>query len=229
MNNEDAKFEAQHKYRTGQRFGSRVVLEDPFYREGPAGQRGTKRQLYAVVGCDCGRRLIVRCSSLPRHEICKACASRIQNTTHGDSKTPLYRCWYAMRHRCESPDDAAFSDYGGRGITVCQEWTEFEVFKNWALANGYRSDLQIDRRDNNRGYSPDNCRFVTSKVNQRNRRNNHLVTAFGETKPVSAWMEDPRCKVARELTLRRRFQRGENPELSITTPSRLARGMASGD
>jgi hypothetical protein len=80
-------------------------------------------------------------------------------------------CWHHMIERCHNQNSSSFPYYGGRGITVCQEWrTDAKAFIDWALANGFKLGLTIDRRENNHGYSPDNCRFVTRAINQQNRR-----------------------------------------------------------
>jgi len=90
--------------------------------------------------------------------------------THGESKTKLYIVWHDMLTRCTSSKSSSFKNYGGRGIFVCNEWGNYLVFKDWALKNGYRKDLQIDRIDNDGNYTPENCRFVTRSFNHTNRR-----------------------------------------------------------
>jgi hypothetical protein len=117
--------------------------------------------------------------------------------THGLSKTKLYYVWRGMIARCRYPSFKYYSYYGGRGIKVCPEWeSDFVAFQTWAMAHGYQAGLQIDRIDNNGDYSPVNCRWVTSTVNARNKRSTHAIPAFGETKSIAAWAEDPRCVVA---------------------------------
>ena len=89
---------------------------------------------------------------------------------HGESKTPLYRRWKAMRERCNSTSAHNYRWYGGRGVTVCKEWdTNFFAFKTWALDNGYSRDMELDRINNDGSYSPENCRWVTKLTNLENR------------------------------------------------------------
>jgi hypothetical protein len=90
------------------------------------------------------------------------------------SYTPFYRRWCDMRARCENPNHCAYKWYGARGITVCDRWQSFDLFKE-DMFDGYAEGLQLDRLDNNGPYAPDNCRWVTSKQNNRNRRSNHFI------------------------------------------------------
>ena len=92
--------------------------------------------------------------------------------------------------RCTNPNSTYFLRYGGRGITVCPEWRTRRNFKEWALSHGYRSDLTIDRIDNDKGYSPDNCRWVTPSQNCNNRSTTHFVTAFGKTQSLTEWSRE---------------------------------------
>lgn len=134
--------------------------------------------------------------------------------------TRLYITWRGMKARCYKPYHKSYRLYGGRGITVCQQWLEsFDCFKEWADANGYEEHLTIDRfPDKNGNYEPSNCRWATWKEQERNRNNNIApITAFGETKPIWDWLEDERCKVSRYVLLLR-IETGRETEWALTAP-----------
>lgn len=97
---------------------------------------------------------------------------------------------FNMIQRCTNPNSTYFPRYGGRGITVCHEWRTRNNFKKWALSHGYRNDLTIDRVDNDKGYSPDNCRWVTPSQNCCNRSTTHFVTAFGKRQSLMEWSRE---------------------------------------
>ena len=119
------------------------------------------------------------------------------NVRHGLYKDhkELFNLWQTMKSRCENPKRENYERYGARGIKVCEEWHEAKNFVEWALNNGYKKGLQLDRIDNNKGYSPENCRFVTATENSRNRRNTKLLTINGETKCVAEWCEQKSVSV----------------------------------
>lgn len=112
------------------------------------------------------------------------------NFKHNMRKSKMYQKWTSMKRRCTNPNSVDFKNYGGRGIAVCEEWNEFEPFMEWSLKNGYDDNLELDRKDNNLGYSPNNCRYVTKRENGSNKRNNHLITINGITKTISQWAEE---------------------------------------
>lgn len=99
----------------------------------------------------------------------------------------IYWAWKAIKQRCNNPKCKAYSNYGGRGIKVCDEWENFSSFLEWALANGYAAGLEIDRVDPNGNYSPNNCRWITCKENINNRRKTIFLTVNGVTRARTEW------------------------------------------
>ena len=108
---------------------------------------------------------------------------------HGMYGTRLYHIWNGLMGRCLNPKNKDYSNYGGRGITVCEEWKKPENFFGWAFLNGYTVDLTLDREDYNKGYSPENCRWITNNEQQRNKRTNRVLSYNGESHCVSEWAE----------------------------------------
>ena len=167
---------------TGMRFGRLTVLSQ-------VGK--TKRGSVWLCQCDCGKTKKVNGAEL-RSGDTQSCgclhkdavtlwASHL-NRKHGESRLPLYSCWRNMVKRCTDSHNRQFPNYGGRGITVCDEWrNSYEEFRDWALQNGYSPNLQIDRIDNDMGYSPINCRFVNKVTNANNKSNNRVETYSGVT------------------------------------------------
>ncbi len=135
---------------------------------------GKNRKRFGMYKCSCGNMSKVITSAVKSGRItkCKECAIRtiaLKNTKHGDTDTRLHRVWLNMRSRCNNPNVAAYSRYGGRGLEVCDEWNDSYIkFSKWAKDNGYTDNLEIDRTNNEEGYSPNNCGFVTRKENMCN-------------------------------------------------------------
>lgn len=111
--------------------------------------------------------------------------------SHGDTGTKLYMAWQNMRARCNRKSAREYNNYGGRGIKVCDEWLHnYEAFKGWAIKNGYSEELTLDRINVDGNYCPENCRWITNKEQQNNKRNNVLYTYNGETKTLAEWSEN---------------------------------------
>lgn len=137
---------------------------------------------------------------------------------HGLSHTRLYATWRGMLSRCDNREDKYFKDYGRRGIAVCSEWKDFENFYTWAIANGYDDSLTIERIDNDKGYSPDNCRWATAKEQSNNRRSNHLLTHRGKIQTLKQWSDELGINYQ---TLQSRIHASGWPiEKALTTPVR---------
>lgn len=109
---------------------------------------------------------------------------------HGLRHTRIYGIWLQMKNRCYNTNTERFKDYGGRGISICEEWrNDFKSFYNWSMSNGYKEGLTIDRINNDGNYEPKNCRWVEIKIQNRNARSNHLITYKNETRCISEWVE----------------------------------------
>lgn len=130
---------------------------------------------YGVFKCTaCGKEIERTISEGKKLRTC-GCVNPLGMLRHGDYDTSLYHRWNGMKQRCSNNKSKDYHGYGERGITVCKEWEEdFVAFKKWAFANGYSDNLQIDRIDNNDGYYPENCRWVTVQTNSTNRRSSKL-------------------------------------------------------
>ena len=172
---------------TGQRFGKLFVV----------GKSDKKKGKYTGAfwecKCDCGNVVIVPGSSLRSGEtrscgcLRKAMVGELKRT-HGMCRTRIYRIWQAMIKRCCSPGYERYSEYGGRGISVCDEWrNDFLSFYNWSMENGYSDELTIDRIEVNGNYEPENCRWATYKEQGNNTRRNHYITFDGETHTMCEW------------------------------------------
>ena len=107
-----------------------------------------------------------------------------------DSNSRLYGIWTNLKRRCLNPNLKEYKYYGGKGVKVCDEWYEWELFKNWALSNGYKEDLTIDRIDVNGNYEPSNCRWVTMDVQANNKSNNKYIAYQGRTQSLADWCKE---------------------------------------
>ena len=170
---------------TGQKFNKLTVIKRV--------ENDKRGEATWLCKCECGNSVKVLGSSL-RKGVTKSCGcykrEKFNNYRHGLCHTRLYNIYKKIIQRVENPNCKEYKWYGGRGISICDEWkNDFMTFYNWAMQNGYADTLSIDRIDNDRGYCPENCRWVSSKEQQRNKRNNHRVTYNGETKCVSEWEE----------------------------------------
>jgi hypothetical protein len=153
---------------TGKRFGRLLVISICEPRKGVT---------YWLCRCDCGKEKEIRGADLKSGKT-NSCGclqlerqSAGRHQTHGlvNKNRRLYKIWKGMKDRCKNKNNPNFHRYGGRGIIVCQEWFNYENFYQWATTNGYADNLTIDRKNNDGGYSPENCRWVTPQENTKNR------------------------------------------------------------
>ncbi len=174
---------------TGEKFGKLTVVK--------LGERRSGRKTYWECICDCGMVKEVRSDALPRINSC-GCVKKEQdkiNLTghymHMDSGTRLYEIWQSLKGRCSNETNTKYLDYGGRGISVCYEWAEsYEVFKEWAIEQGYSSAMTIERINNDGNYEPDNCKWIPFSEQANNRRSTVWITHQGRTQNLKQWCNE---------------------------------------
>lgn len=203
---------------------------------GPSTNDG--RRYFWLFKCACGAEKEIRPGEVLNGGI-KSCGCLFRlaqktnghkNLKHGEclnnhAKSHLYDLWNSIKGRCKYQSNINWKHYGGRGIKVCDEWKDdFVKFRDWALANGYQHGLDIDRINNEMGYSPENCRFVTRTVNTNNTRRNVRVSAFGESKTIAEWSRDGRCLV-RESAFYNRIRKGWPSEIALTLPAKPGKSL----
>lgn len=199
---------------TNIRFGKLIALRI-------VGKNKHNRYLWECL-CDCGNKTIVQSVALSSGNT-KSCgclhSEKLveRNITHNMSKDRLYQRWQAMKRRCYGKNIKRFKDYGGRRIKVCNEWLHsFESFQNWALSNGYKKNLTIERRDVNGNYCPDNCCWITKKSQARNTRKNIYLTINGETKLLIDFAKENNLS---PQLLRQRYHKGVAGEDILNPPN----------
>jgi hypothetical protein len=165
----------KHKDLTGQKFGKVTAITKV-----PTPKNSSNRSARWLCRCDCGKEFVTLSKSIisGRTKTC-GCSAGQHQITHGKTKTPEFVLWQGIKERCANPKHKAYKNYGGRGITVCSRWLDFQNFYD-DMCPRPNKDLQIDRIDNNKGYSKENCRWVSRQENFRNKRNNSIVTLHGK-------------------------------------------------
>ena len=172
----------------GKTFENWTVLEHDI-------ERSVDRKTFYICECKCGTNRSVRADVLRNgRSISCGCLKkemlRERVTTHGMTKTPLHNVWIALKDRCTNPNNQRFKYYGGKGVKVCEEWKhDFQKFYDFAIENGWKKGLTIDRMDNDGDYSPENCHFITNRKQQLNKSNNNRVTINGETLTIKEWCD----------------------------------------
>lgn len=207
-----------YKDLSGERFSRWTVINEAE----PKIERGNRRIRYWNCVCECGTKRAVLERSLVsgvsrscgcyHSDIMKEVGKR--TVTHGMSNSRLYAIYKHMHNRCYNQNDIRYERYGGRGISVVDEWHNFENFMSWAFGNGYADNLSIDRIDLDKDYSPDNCRWATISEQANNKSNNQKYTYNGETHTIAEWariVDMPYKK------LWKRFHVGWSTERALTT------------
>jgi hypothetical protein len=201
---------------TGQRFASLTVTSLDHKKIRP-NKKGTK--LFWKCLCDCGKETVAESSNIANGttKSCGCLKRESYSTTHGETGKRLHTIWICMKGRCYNTSNRAYSDYGGRGIVVCDEWrTSYEDFRDWATANGYDDSLTLDRHpDTNGNYEPGNCRWANWFQQQRNRRDTIMLEFRGQRKSLCDWADE--FGIRRGL-IYERMARGWDVGRAITTP-----------
>lgn len=187
---------------------------------------GTKSQSPLwECSCECGNITTATTRDLTtgHKQSCGCIGSSNHFYIHNGRRTRLYGIWKGMRQRCYNPNNHAYHRYGGRGITVCDEWNnDFVTFRDWALANGYSDNLSIDRKDNNGNYDPSNCRWATQKEQMNNVSYNRKVEWNGEEHTVAEWAEITGLS---QGVIAARLNNGWNIERTLTEISYLGKNQ----
>lgn len=186
-----AELLAERNEMIGKKFGRLTVIEE-------TGERDKHKYKIYKCQCSCGNIIYTNCNSLKSGNTKSCgCLKNEKLTKHGKYYTRLYRIYNNMKNRCCNKKHRDFQYYGGRGVTVCDEWLDdFTTFYDWAMKNGYKDNLTLDRIDVNGDYEPSNCRWTTPKEQANNTRNNVCLTYNGETKTLHQWADTLGLKYA---------------------------------
>lgn len=203
------------KAKIGERFGRLVVLSEARAIVDP--KRGWRVARWLCL-CDCGNKKRVRGGDLNQGKTTSCgCYKRertvITHTKHGKRWTKTYYVWLGMRSRCANPKRVEYKNYGGRGIKVCSRW---DSFSNFLKDMGEQpKGKQLDRINNNGGYSPENCRWATRKQQMRNTRGNRYFTIHGNRKSLSEW-----CEISNQnyMTVWHKLKRGADIKTALQLP-----------
>jgi hypothetical protein len=184
--------------KNGDVFGQWIVIDDTMDSKA--------REKKVLCKCSCGKVSAVYVRNLSSGAS-KSCGHvhQLNFLKHGKTKTRLHEIWLNIRKRCYSPNNTNYPNYGGRGISICKEWGDFETFEKWALDNGYEGLLTIERINVNGNYSPENCTWIPNNEQAKNTRHNIRLEFNGESKILSEWA---RTLSANYTTIRTRYHKG---------------------
>lgn len=192
---------------SGLRFGHLIVIRE--------NGRSSQSNVKWLCKCDCGNEVSVNSSYLiTKHTSSCGCfkkeCSTNRFTTHGQTGTHLYKIWASMIQRCHDRKSKSFKSYGEKGVSVCNEWREFEGFYSWAINNGYKETLSIDRIDCEGNYSPNNCQWIPLSLNREKHRDSIMLNYQGEERPLKTWCD----KLNLPTQTVRRYYRKNGKELT---------------
>lgn len=204
----------QEKDFTGQRFGRLITIK----KIGKHISCGGNTTNIWLCQCDCGNMKKATVSDLTSGYIKSCgCLQTESRFTHHLTNTKLYRVYYSMKMRCYNSNDKAYSNYGGRGIKICEEWlADFLNFYNWSIENGYVEGLTIDRIDVNGDYSPENCRWITHREQQLNKRNNKRFFYDEKNLTLAEWSKIYNIKL--DTLVSRIYNRNWSIERALNEP-----------
>ena len=201
----------------------------------PSHIKGHKTEPWVLCRCECGTEKWARRHGINRVLSCgcaTVAATKQRQTTHGQSRSRAYRIWHGIRQRCCNENKREYPDYGGRGICICPEWTDFAAFYAHVLTllpdgmTDIPKHLTIERKDTDGHYEPSNVILATRTQQNRNTRRNHLVTVDGVTKSIAEWAE---VKGVPYYIPLQRIHNGWDPALAVTTPMKYRRKKRKSD
>lgn len=199
-----------HKDISGSEFNGVLILR--------VSHKNARSVHYYACRCHCGTEFVAEGDKVKRGHT-RSCGCMSESRKHGMVSASEYGIWAAMKRRCLNENSPAYPDYGGRGITVCERWMDFRNFYN-DMGDRPSEEHEIDRRDNSKGYSPDNCYWATVPEQSRNRRSNVILEFQGESLCLTDWAHRKGMKRA---TLEARLKKGWDIGRALTTPVRPMR------
>lgn len=191
----------------GEKFGKLTVLEYVYTK---------KTVRYYLCQCECGNICIKPSYRLIGNRV-KSCGCLYRKSYGISQDNKLYNIWNHTKQKCLYKNNASYKYFGAIGIKLCKEWHDFKNFYDWAISNGYKSGLTLDRININKDYEPKNCKWVTIKERHNNRKDNNYVTYNGITLTLSQWAEKLGLSY---FTLKQRLSYGWSIQRTLETPKK---------